>query len=566
VAIYTQLKTRKVIHLQAHQRYDESFMSWLKIRMVIVMEIKTFPSELALVRLATLSQKSQTPRLLFATVTLLTLDRMQPPEMTRAISYTSNDEFRVYFKRVVMTKDAAIQWYLSLQKGEALTPVPADVASWSTEDNKPLALSPLFDERTWPNFSFPVGEGLFSHPSALNHPAPFMGNQSGRIHRKFTTFEAPELFLLDNDAVKFVERHMHVDLREYQEYLGGAAFISPEPLFRYIDSFMVPELDGKTERVVYRFVPRAGQTVKGVEITTFDMDTNLLTDFQTYVLKEDGLLDLEKGICDGQYGFIARHPEYGILAYSPPSGFIRRIGMRMGVSSGQRRLVKVPSGDGKRSEILTYPATEHIEYSDSLIGDPVTESDEFRIKRRSHYHRREQKIEAAKFKQHWFEEGCREEAIRFFQGLIKQAKRRVLIADPYFKNIQLAQYLYAVQPYTVSVTILSTKRAFSDQSRAESIKRFRQGIAQLKQDQNIEVQAYLLPLNCLHDRFIVIDDNVWLCGNSLNSVGFQSSMVVRLPEPESVIKKLIAFIDRGTLFSSFTDEDMPLDIEGESDV
>ncbi|WP_045957910.1 hypothetical protein [Xenorhabdus poinarii] len=162
------------------------------------MEIKTFPSKLAVVYLVTLSQKSQTPRLLFATVTLLALDRMQPPEMTRAISQTINDEFRVYFKRVVMTKEVAVQWYLSLRKGEALTPVPANAASQSTEDNKPIALSPLFDERTWPNISMPVGEGLFSHPSALNHPAPFMGNQRGRIHRKFTTFEAPEIFLLDN--------------------------------------------------------------------------------------------------------------------------------------------------------------------------------------------------------------------------------------------------------------------------------------------------------------------------------------------------------------------------------
>lgn len=530
------------------------------------MEIKSFPSELAIVRLATLNKKGQTPRLLFATVTLLALDRMRPPEMTRAIPHTLNDEVRVYFKRVVMTKESAIQWYLSLRKGDVLTPAPANSESLSPEDNKPLALSPLFDERAWPNFSLPVGEGLFSHPSAINHPAPFMGSQSGRIHRKFATFEAPEVFLLNNGAVKFVEQHMHVDLRKYQEYLGGAAFVSPEPLFRYIDCFMVPEQDGKTERVVYRFVPRPGQTVEGVEITTFDMDTNLLTDFQTHVLKEDGLLDLEKGICDGQYGFIARHPEYGILAYNPPSGFIRRIGMRMGVLSGQRRLVDVPSGDSKRSERLTYSATDHVEYSDSLVGNPVTESEEFRIKRRSHYHRRHQKIEAAKFKQHWFEEGSREEAIRFFQGLIKQAQNRVLIADPYFKNIQLAQYLYAVPPYNVPVTILSTKRAFSDQPRSESIERFQQGIAQLKEDQNVEVQAFLLPPNCLHDRFIVIDDNVWLSGNSFNSVGFQSSMVVRLPEPESVIRKLTVLIDKGTPLSSFTDEEIYPDGEEESDV
>lgn len=532
------------------------------------MKILKFPSDFAVVRLATLNIKGQTPRLLFTTVTLLTSDRMPPPEMTRAKPQTINDECRVYFKRVVMTKDAAIQWYLSLREGVAFTPVPADEASHTIEDNQPLALSKLFDERTWPNFSLPIGENLFSHPSALNHPAPFMGNQSGRVHRKFATFETPEVFLMDDDAVKFVEQHMHVDLREYQEYLGGAVFVSPEPLFRYIENFMVPEQEGKTERIIYRFIPRAGQTVSGVEITTFDMDTNLLTNFQTHVLKEDGLLDLEKGVCDGQYGFIARHPDYGILAYAPPSGFIRRIGIKMGVLSGQRRIVSVPTGDSKRAETLTYSATEHVEYTDTLIGDQITEPEAFRIKRRSHYYRRQQKNEAAKFKQHWFEEGSREEAIRFFQGLMKQAQERVLIADPYFQDIQLAQYLYAVHPHTVPVTILSTKRAFIDHSRAESIKRFRQGIAQLKENQNVNVLTYLLPPNCLHDRFIVIDDNVWLSGNSLNSVGFQSSMVVRLPEPEGVIRKLTALIDKGIPLESISDDEIQFDgeIEGEADV
>ncbi|EMF4701488.1 hypothetical protein ACI2JW_19705 [Serratia ureilytica] len=75
-----------------------------------------------------------------------------PPEMTRAKPQTINDECRVYFKRVLMTKDAAIQWYLSLREGVAFTPVPADEASHSIEDNKPIALSKLFDERAWSNF------------------------------------------------------------------------------------------------------------------------------------------------------------------------------------------------------------------------------------------------------------------------------------------------------------------------------------------------------------------------------------------------------------------------------
>ncbi|MDR2265433.1 MAG: phospholipase D family protein [Enterobacter asburiae] len=505
------------------------------------MEIQKVNSELAVVRLATLSNKNQMPKLLFATVTLLTSERQPPPEMKNALSYTINNTLKVYFKRIVMEKDAAIKWYESLSYGKALTPVPVNSALQSNEDNQPIAVSVLYDEQKWPNLSLPIGDGLFSRPSNNLHPAPFMGNLSGRLHRKFGSLDAPESFLTNNGAVKFVTQHMHVNLSEYQEYLGSAAFVSPDPLLRYIQSFMIPAQNGRAERIIYRFIPRPGQTVEGVEVFTFDTDTNLLSDFKKYCLKEDGLLDLEKGICDGQYGFIARHPDYGVLAYSPPTGFLRRVGIKVGVASGQRRIVDAPSDDGNNAARINYPAAEHIEYTESMIGDNPTEPEEFRMKRRSYYRRRLLKQEAAQFKQHWFEKGSRDEAIRFFQELMRQAQRKVIIADPYFKDIQLAQYLYAVRPHSVSVDILITNRAFDvtkDEDKSFKIRRFREGMEKLKEMQHVEVKAYCLPKKSLHDRFIVIDDNVWFSGNSLNSVGLQSSMVVRLPEPASVIKKL----------------------------
>lgn len=524
------------------------------------MDIQDLPAELAIVRLTTLYNKSgheKKPRLVFATVTLLPAGRMPPPEMSRALPYRIKKGATLYFKRVVMRKDAAIEWYLSLQKDEASTPLPENSASLNPhEDNTRFALTELFDDKAWPTLSLPIDGGIFSDSVISTDPAPFIGNQPGRLHRKFGFFEDTDSILADVNAVQFIARHMHINLRDYPEYFGSAAFVSPEPLLRSIESFMVPAQGGKTERIIYLFVPKPGQTVKGVKVTTFDVDSGLLTDFQTYVLDEDGILDLEKGICDGQYGFVAHHPVYGLLTYHPLSGFTRRISMKMGISSGERKVVSVPMGDASDSSPLTYHATQKIEYSESLIGDKVTQSEAVRGTLRSHYRRRQREKEAERFKQHWFEENAREDAMRFFHRLMAQAQRRVIIADPFFQNIQLAQYLYAVHPQSVSVTILTTKKALNEKSAEKSIARFRAGLAEIREEHKINIQAFCMPRDCLHDRFIVIDDEVWLSGNSLNSVGVQSSMIVTLPEPASVIKKLIALAEKSRPLSSITDEEI----------
>jgi hypothetical protein len=42
----------------------------------------------------------------------------------------------------------------------------------------------------------------------------------------------------------------------------------------------------------------------------------------------------------------------------------------------------------------------------------------------------------------------------------------------------------------------------------------------------------------VHDRFLVIDDQVWLTGNSLNSIGERAGMMISLPEPSVAVDKL----------------------------
>ena len=38
-----------------------------------------------------------------------------------------------------------------------------------------------------------------------------------------------------------------------------------------------------------------------------------------------------------------------------------------------------------------------------------------------------------------------------------------------------------------------------------------------------------------HDRFIIVDDNVWLSGNSLADIGKRASILVKLQNPKEIL-------------------------------
>ena len=44
--------------------------------------------------------------------------------------------------------------------------------------------------------------------------------------------------------------------------------------------------------------------------------------------------------------------------------------------------------------------------------------------------------------------------------------------------------------------------------------------------------------NVFHDRFLIIDDQVWFSGNSLNKIGSRASMLIRLPNPYELLDYL----------------------------
>ncbi len=511
----------------------------------------------AVIRLVTLQkQRGQAGRLLFATVSLLPRGRPLPPPMKGLdqcpIGRTGET---VFFRRVLLNVQEAIDWYRSLGCGEDISPSPSENEERDSKyDGIKIEISTLTDDPNWPYLGLPMGEDLFAHLSGRSHPAPFIGDTPARIHRRFGSQEGFDLMLANDKAVAFVARRLHIDLRLYQEYLGSVALVAPDPILKQIDHFMIPASKDKGERIFYRFVPRPGESLAGLKLTTFDEQNHLLTDFTTRDIPADGILDIDKGDCTGTYGYVVSHSEHGVLAYSPPYPFLRQIGLNMNLVSGGGVTVSVPTGESTNSPRMEYQAEQRSPLAtQSLIGDAARIPNiNTRVAIAASH--REKLANAKQYGQRWVPDGSREEAMRFIQGELRRARSKVMIADPYLAGLQLGQFLYAVNPETTSVTLLTSGLAFKSkkqESKPSKTDDFSLRLTQLEKDAKVTAKAYVLQSSVLHDRFLVIDDAVWFLGNSLNTLGDKASLIVKLPNPDEVIEQLENMLNQAIPFNDY---------------
>ncbi|MBB5607228.1 MULTISPECIES: VPA1262 family N-terminal domain-containing protein [unclassified Janthinobacterium] len=498
---------------------------------------------LAVVRLVTLQKKGSVDKLLFTTITELAHGRPAPRALTRPEHFKlKGTENRLCFHRIVIPKEVAIDWYTSLSESETCFPFPA--TNEQGDSSRPRIQVPrLEDPQPWPVFGLPVPEELFSHQRTPTiNPAPFIGSVPARLHRRFGNPVGLNAFLDDADAHTFVARRMHINLFNYKEYLGSAVYISPDPIVRQIDHFMVPASNGQGERIVYRMVPRPGQSLDELRVTTFDKEANLLTHFETYQIPSDGILEVDKGRCMGQYGFVVSHNKLGVLAYSPPTSFLRQINLNVRVNSGNTLNIKVPTGSAPDAPITEYKAASSTEWDTTSVLGAVVDA-EPSVRMAAEVRKREMQAHAKHYGQRWFPAGSREDAMHFVRELLRAARFRVMIADPYLGTLQLGQFLYAIHGEQVNTTLLTTKLAFnppshSHETRLALLESFKNSLDELNKHQQLQPQVAIISAAELHDRFLVVDDDVWFVGNSLSGFGEKASMIVRLPDPTQVIKQL----------------------------
>jgi hypothetical protein len=503
----------------------------------------------ATVRLATFVGRSQKPRLVCGIVSLLSPDRPQPTSSRVELRKLTQDKGTIFFRKVAMTAADAVIWYRGFSDSELRTPLPYDpVDTLEKSDNTLVACCISGEDQGWPALGFPLsGVDLFETNGAL--PFPFTGAEPVRIHRRFGLDPLVDDALIDDEAVAFLKRRLHIDLRSYSEYQASVSLLAPDPIIRSIDHFVVPGT-GKEDVVIQLKARRAG-SLRNLSITLCQYRDQLITFLKTIAVPADGLIVVDVAGGVSASGYTISHPEHGILHHQPPLPFLRDI--RLNTSVARRRVtVEAPLSSARSAQQESYSVTEYASLQEpgrinDAAGDILTRRQNARA-------RRKRESLALASDQLWLD--SRQEAASFLRNKIRSARRRVWFVDPYMGGLQFFQFVHSVS-FEVEIMILTSRpgiEAAAKTSGANGHPSFAAGLRSLADRGFTRVSAYVLPGRtspALHDRFLVVDDQVWTLGNSLNALGERASLVLKVPDPYALIEKLSEFRDAALSFDAY---------------
>ena len=453
-----------------------------------------------------------------------------PPQRHRV---DSRSRKYLYYRRFVLPASKALEWYSDAARGRPVT-LPFDPTNPTPGDRSVLNAGPFDHEPPWPQF-------------VTSNELPFAPDWTtgARTQSLFPKDPLPSeitaLIQLEKSRAKLQDWLIFDLVDTYHEYQGSMCVVAPNPIFRSIEkTHLDPPHPDSAETVAYKLVPRQGQRLTGLRLAidnericgrmapvarTFTNQAIAVLDFPTQIYKE---------------GRSVTHSQHGLLYWHQPTPLMRSMRIRMEVS-GRSKRVQVPAA-GRRRPAETYDVSEVSDVIERVVGEGHQGSIPRIMDATSRRFRRQS---AKSHDQEWFFR-TPHEAARYVRLKIGAAHHSVLIVDPYFAGRELLSFGPPIRRSEVHLRILSSTAALRESelgSTAVDAGSAFLGILNTTFGQHPvkpEIRVLGDP-SPIHDRFLVIDGDVWFSGNSLAAIGDRAGMIVRLPDPEPVIARLEAF-------------------------
>ncbi|KWS25557.1 VPA1262 family N-terminal domain-containing protein [Pseudomonas syringae] len=505
-------------------------------------------------------------RLLFASVWLLASGRQVPPRPPKAYFKKINEEGAIAVDRIVMTAEEAIRWYRSASE-ELRTPRP--LYGFRKGDDETLSAGKLSDFPTWPVLGVPLESDDITLKS--ERPSiPFRNLGIIRYTRRISDSQEWPSFLDPDgqskqcqEAFKFLEHHIHVDFREYPEYIGGMTLALPDCDVHSVRQFVDPKDDG-SESLYFYLKPHPGRKLQGLSLTSMEGQEGILTSFDSVPVPEDGLVVIERPSSVHGSGLVLTHKERGVLLQTPMRKFMRQMNMRTEVVE-RRVKVQAPETDKKKSPVNEYFSEKKTLASSRTLGEAPNTTDAFQRLLEAK-NERLLNHSAQLYDQTWFTTSQRKAALEHIREKLKHARSTIFIADPYFSAKQIPQYLYAIERDEIKIQILTSNSAFKkitevdagteaevSEGSVDTKQALLQNLAifQANHKNSIEIKVANTESSLFHDRFLAVDGRVWMLGSSLNSIGIRPTLTMRIPHGEKILGHLMGFYNNAILLDDF---------------
>lgn len=516
----------------------------------------------AIVRYATFrSAVSKEIELLFASVELLHSDRAKPmsqpliqlgrkrlPDIKKLKSPLDG---QLGFRRIAMRCEDAISWYLELMHGYATIPIPVESKLQGPADGNKISSKSLLQEPVWPHLSSPITRNSFFGENNSDYPCPYLGAGAfpAQIHRLIADASSELDELADDDIARvWLSYRIHFDIGEYPELIGSIALIVPDPNVKSVDVYLAQNEESE-EHFVSEVIPRSNGNLEHYNLTVFEKRYGALGYLRTHDANckwfniEQAPQELD------ETGSFLQEKSRGLIAYQPPTPFFRSFLTSVSMNS---KVYKFRASDGDH----TVRVSDKGHPFETTLHERNENQRNLRSKMVGAAYDRHRKKRAEELGQQWL--FTKEAAREFIRKIISRARERVLIVDPYAQGQEVIDYLSFVQTDDIKLEVLTSTaplRLRTNEGGPSSKDQFLFGFEeadQLFRQRGITLDIRLMQggkIPSLHDRFLVIDHEVWFSGNSLNQIGSREGMLIKVPNPLPVESRLVAAFEAGSRIS-----------------
>lgn len=471
--------------------------------------------------------------LLFAWVELLPSE-VPPPndDGETEMPLGSKSDHCINVRHAVLTAEQALAWYLRCRQGSAVLP-ESDGRLPSPEDPaaRQMRLGELGEEPPWPNLVcvkdreavLPFSPAWHVCPRA-HHLVPLADFDLKRLWSK-----AQE----QKEAIRVLRERLHFELDQYPEYWGSVHLVAPNPVFRKLEVRRQPGGTKARSAVLFRFRPRPGKSIDSLELSVKE-DRPSGTSALRRVPVHQPTVRLIFDHATDLHSETVYDEDRGLLFASGKGIFLDSFQVGLSIGPVRTRVVQVP-GDKAYEVVLQSPPATHVSVG---VADQQRPQGRPRMRAAQLAHQ----ARARAGGQRWFS-GALEEAKRTLRELLYEARREVLIVDPYFAHEELFDFALAVGKIDVPISVLTSAEVLKNDA-APGVEKGDVLLAQVRHvasqthGSTIAIRVMEGSRPPVHDRFFVIDDRVWLLGSSLNEFGSRGTMMVALPDPAPIRKKL----------------------------
>lgn len=508
----------------------------------------------ALIRLATLRANKQ-QYLLFAWVELYPFDKRLPAGWAsgdHSWRVPQSNSWSCAFSARPVTVTEALDWYEAAANGNVLIQV-------DKERTIKVQATKLGSEPAYGGFC-----------AGVDLPFALLWHDSPRVHRYVSLSACPEPVrrLGSNHAAReWLDRHVGFDPYEFDEWLGGLALVAPDPLCSAVNVFPTARADDGRETLMVHVVPRRSvkhgiADVSDLSIHVGERRIDGWQSVRTIPLRSGTSIKLENPQWCGEVGYALVCPKRGLLRFVQPRSWIEQVGIGMHLSNATL-MVDVPA-EGRRKPAKTIPVMRFLPRSQISVGAAL--NDAIRNRLIAAKERRKRQRERSNAPQKLFGsqrsvtggldiQRKQQEAEDFVAGLIGSAQKRVIFVDPFFGLRQTRLFALRISNNRVRVRILTGQQGLK--APGESRQRPRSllavdlaYLASVAKDKSVVVPTVrVMPggdTPAIHDRYLVVDDEVWHCGPSFNELGARLGVIVRLPDPIPVRREINAVWSQST--------------------